>query len=189
MKFKLLLSATTSVTLLAVVGNAPFATAQNLDQAQAGAASGLEEIVVTARRREEKLQSVPISITAFSSAEIRAKSIVSAYDLQQFVPSLNVSSNTQRDTAVYAIRGQGYTLGAGPGVVSYFAEVPIPPIYFPSGLQPPAGGPGLYYDLENLQVLKGPQGTLFGRNTTGGAVLFEPQRPTKNFEGDRKSVV
>ncbi|HLG86855.1 MAG TPA: TonB-dependent receptor [Alphaproteobacteria bacterium] len=145
--------------------------------------SGLEEVVVTARRREEKLQSVPIAITAFTSADIRARSITSSQDLQQFVPSLNVSISTQRDTASYTIRGQGYTLGAGPGVVSYFAEIPIPPLYYPTGLQPAAGGPGLYYDLENLQVLKGPQGTLFGRNTTGGALLFEPKRPTNKLEG------
>jgi iron complex outermembrane receptor protein len=72
------------------------------------------------------------------------------------------------------VRGQGVTLFGDPGVIAYFAEVPL------------AGngtGPGLYYDLANIQVLNGPQGTLFGRNTTGGAVLFEPQRPTRNFEG------
>ncbi|HLG89075.1 MAG TPA: OmpA family protein [Alphaproteobacteria bacterium] len=188
MKRDITLSATSAIGLLLALGLCVTfprpAEAQEADRTQAGSPSGqLEEVVVTARRRDEKLQSVPIAITAMSGAQIQEKSITSAQDLQHYVPSLNVSISTQRDTASYTIRGQGYTLGAGPGVVSYFAEVPVPPLYYSSGLQPAAGGPGLFYDLENLQVLKGPQGTLFGRNTTGGAVLIEPKRPTKTFEG------
>jgi iron complex outermembrane receptor protein len=134
---------------------------------------GLEEIIVTARRKEEKLQNVPVAITAFTPAAIEEKHIESASDLAHFVPGL-VSSQETRDEQVFYLRGQGPNGGQGgsPGVVTYFAEVP----FFGSG-------PGIYFDLDNLQVLRGPQGTLFGRNTTGGAVLFEPKRPTNNFEG------
>ena len=142
--------------------------------AQSSASSGgLEEIVVTARRREEKLQSVPVAITAFTPAAIAEKHIESASDLQHYVPSLATSQET-RDEQVFYLRGQGPNGGQGgsPGVVTYFAEVPFT-----------GSGPGIYFDLDNLQVLRGPQGTLFGRNTTGGAVLFEPKRPTNNFEG------
>ncbi|HLG86802.1 MAG TPA: TonB-dependent receptor [Alphaproteobacteria bacterium] len=149
----------------------PAAIAQQ--SAQASASAGLEEIVVTARRREEKLQNVPVAITAFTPKAIEENHIESASDLQHFVPSL-LSSQETRDEQVFYLRGQGPNGGQGgaPGVVTYFSEVPF---Y--------ASGPGIYYDLDNLQVLRGPQGTLFGRNTTGGAVLFEPKHPTNAFEG------
>ena len=141
----------------------------------------LEEIVVTARRREENMNSVPVAITALSGDELRRRNIETAADLQNYVPSLSVSSSVTRDDYTFAIRGMGPTGGSGPGavlagggsgVVAYFAEVPTN-----------AAGPGLFYDLENVQVAKGPQGTLFGKNTTGGVILFVPRRPTNDFEG------
>src|SRR3984957_1686726 len=141
---------------------------------QPSASSGnLEEIVVTARRREEKLQTVPVAVTAFTAAEIQNKQIESSSDLQHHVPSL-MSSQQSRDEQVFYLRGQGPNGGSGgsPGVIAYFSEVPFT-----------GSGPGVYFDLSNLQVLRGPQGTLFGQNTTGGAVLFEPMHPTNNFEG------
>ena len=147
------------------------------DQAQAQAdASGLEEIVVTARRREEKLQSVPIAITAFSQEAIQEKSITAVQNLQNDTPSLLIGGQS-RDDAQFTLRG----LGAGPistgvrtiqSVATYFDQVPSD-----------IAGPGIFYDLENVQILKGPQGTLFGRNTVGGAILFEPKKPTNDFEG------
>jgi iron complex outermembrane receptor protein len=141
---------------------------------QPSASTGnLEEIVVTARRKEEKLQSVPVAVTALTPGALQEMHIESASDLAHRVPGL-VSSQETRDEQVFYLRGQGPNGGQGgaPGVITYFAEVPF---Y--------ASGPGIYFDLDNLQVLRGPQGTLFGRNTTGGAVLFEPKRPTNNFEG------
>jgi len=143
--------------------------------------AALEEIVVTARRREENMNSVPVAITALSGDELRRKNIETAADLQNYVPSLSVSSSVTRDDYTFAIRGMGPTGGSGPGavlagggsgVVAYFAEVPTN-----------AAGPGLFYDLENVQVAKGPQGTLFGKNTTGGVILFVPRKPTSDFEG------
>ncbi len=129
--------------------------------------------MVTARRREERLQTVPVAITAFTPAEIQNKAIESSSDLQHYVPSL-MSSQQSRDEQVFYLRGQGPNGGSGgsPGVIAYFSEVPFT-----------GSGPGIYFDLDNLQVLRGPQGTLFGQNTTGGAVLFEPKHPTNNFEG------
>ena len=139
----------------------------------AASSGGLEEIVVTARRREEKLQTVPVAVTAFTPKQLEQKAIESSSDLQHYVPSM-MSSQQSRDEQVFYLRGQGPNGGSGgsPGVIAYFAQVPF------SG-----SGPGIYFDLENLQVLRGPQGTLFGQNTTGGAVLFEPKRPTNNYEG------
>jgi len=142
----------------------------------------LEEIIVTARRREENLNSVPVAVTALSGDDLRSKNIETAADLQNYIPSLSVSSSgPTRDDYTFAIRGMGPTGGSGPGavlggggtgVVAYFAEVPTT-----------AAGPGLFYDLENVQVAEGPQGTLFGKNTTGGVVLFVPRKPTNDFEG------
>jgi iron complex outermembrane receptor protein len=141
----------------------------------------LEEIVITARRREENINSVPVAVTALTSLDLRAKNIQTAEDLQNYVPSLNVSSSVTRDDYTFSLRGMGPTGGSGPGavlagggtgVVTYFADVPT------SG-----AGPGLFYDLESVQVAAGPQGTLFGKNTTGGAVLFVPKKPINDFEG------
>jgi iron complex outermembrane receptor protein len=146
-----------------------------------GDATRLEEIIVTARRREESLYSVPVAVTGLSPSDIRARGIQTAEDLQNFVPSLNVSSSVTRDDYTFSLRGMGPTGGSGPGavlagggtgVVTYFADVPT------SG-----AGPGLFYDLESVQVAAGPQGTLFGKNTTGGAVLFVPKKPVNDFEG------
>jgi iron complex outermembrane receptor protein len=167
--FGALLFGTASLVALA---SAKPAVAQS-DQPAASSGGGLEEIVVTARRREEKLQTVPIAITAFTAQALKNANIETASDLQHLVPAL-VTSQESRDEQAFFIRGQGPNGGftGSPGVITYFAEAPF------SG-----GGPGVYYDLANVQVLEGPQGTLFGRNTTGGAILFEPKKPTNDFEG------
>lgn len=145
------------------------------------AASGLSEIIVTARRRAERLQNVPISATAFDAGSLTQRNISNTQDLLGQVPSLVVGgSGQQRNSENVTIRGQGATFNAAPGVVLYSAEVPI----IADQRNNAQNGGGLnYYDLASLQVLRGPQGTLFGRNTTGGAVLFEPQRPTDRLEG------
>jgi iron complex outermembrane receptor protein len=158
------------------------AVAQTTASGQASASAGLEEIVVTARRREEKLQSVPITVTAFTAADITAKNIVTGQDLTIFVPSLAINDNVGLGPG-FVLRGQGDTIGAGPGVVAYFAEVPLISGQTAIGEFQGGAGPGLFYDLENIQALQGPQGTLFGRNTTGGAILITPQKPTNAFEG------
>jgi iron complex outermembrane recepter protein len=160
----------------------PAKTTDAQGAASAATSAGLEEIIVTARRREEKLQSVPIAITAFTAADLTAKNINSAQDLTVFVPSLIMNNNAGFGSG-FSLRGQTASLGAGPGVVAYFAEVPL--VNGQSGLSSFQGGtgPGQFYDLENVQVLNGPQGTLFGRNTSGGAILFTPQKPTNDFEG------
>ncbi|GLV26493.1 TonB-dependent receptor [Sphingobium sp. Cam5-1] len=139
------------------------------------------EIVVTAQRREERAQDVPISLAVFSPQRLQQQNITQAQDLQASVPSLVVGNNgaSNREAQVFTIRGQGSTFQASPGVVVYLNEVPLPAAI--SANQ--QGGAGNFVDLENLQVLNGPQGTLFGRNTTGGAVLLVPHKPTNEFEG------
>jgi iron complex outermembrane receptor protein len=140
----------------------------------------LDEILVTARRREENVQSVPIAITVVTEQTLRENNVLSVGDLQYLVPSMSGSYSDNGRTALdINIRGQGQSSNsAEPAVIAYLNEVPIPD--FNGNL---AGGPGLLFDLENVQVLKGPQGTLFGKNSVGGALLLQTARPTNDFGG------
>ena len=140
---------------------------------------GLTEIVVTARRRAEALEDVPVAVTAFTQQTLTARSITSAFDLNRAVPGLTVNADSGNGGLPdFSIRGKGQNYGAAAGSVeTYFAEVPLsPPFQMPT--LPPQ-----FFDLQSLQVLKGPQGTLFGRSTTGGAVVIVPQAPTDQFGG------
>jgi iron complex outermembrane recepter protein len=138
--------------------------------------STLDTVVVTARRREENLQEVPLSVTAYSPEALAEKRISDRTDLANFTPSLlSITGGYPKEFAYFALRGQGPAFGSTPGVVNYFAEVPNA-----IGID---GRTGTYFDLASVQVLAGPQGTLFGKNATGGNILFEPARPTNNFEG------
>jgi iron complex outermembrane receptor protein len=168
------------------VAPAPPEAAQTGGEAPAPAApevGGLETVVVTARRTAENLQKVPVAITAFSDKDLQREQINTGQDLAGRVPSLVINSNSQgRNTETPTIRGQGATFGASPGVIIYYAEVPLPSDSISNG----QGGPGKFFDLANLQVLKGSQGTLFGRNTTGGALLLEPHKPDDHFEASAR---
>jgi iron complex outermembrane receptor protein len=167
-----LLAALLCSTGILSIGYATPARAQQGAQATASGGAELEEIVVTARRREERIQTVPIAISAFSQDTLKKNNIVSVEDLQNLVPSLTVSS-ANRDTVALSIRGQGgFSPGGSPSVTSYLNEVPTP-IY----------GLGSYYDLQSVEVLKGPQGTLFGQNSVGGAITLVSKRPTNDFGG------
>lgn len=131
-------------------------------------------IVVTARRREENLQNVPISIAALGREELAQEQINTEFDLQRAVPGLTIRQNGSANQFNYALRGQSvdtYT-GSPPGVLPYINEAQVV-----------SRSATTFYDLAGIQVLKGPQGTLFGRNATGGAVLFETAKPADDFEG------
>jgi len=141
------------------------------------------DIVVTARRVEERLQDVPISITVFNQEQLSERNVTNAQDLANYTPSLSATTSFGAENSTFALRGFVQETGTGPSVGVYFADVVAPrgaSQGFPAG---DGAGPGSFFDLQNVQVLKGPQGTLFGRNTTGGAVLLVPQKPTGDFEG------
>lgn len=148
-------------------------------QSAAALSKASEDIVVTARRRAERLQKVPQSITAFSETKLREQAISSALDLNKAVPGLTVAASSgSPGLPVFSIRGRGQNYGAAAGdVETYFADVPL------SGPFQAPGLPPQFFDLASLQVLKGPQGTLFGRSTTGGAVLVVPQPPLPELGG------
>jgi iron complex outermembrane receptor protein len=157
------------------------AFAQATEAQASDSGSGLSEIVVTAQRREERSQDVPIAITAMSAEGLRERGVTNLQGLQSQVPSLVVAPNgqTSRDVMSPSIRGQSASFQGAPAVVVYMNEVPLPTAISLSG----QGGPGTFTDLQNVQVLSGAQGTLFGRNTTGGAVLLTPAKPTDRLEG------
>jgi iron complex outermembrane receptor protein len=143
----------------------------------------LTEVIVTARRVEENLQDVPISITVFNQEQLSNRNIVLAQDLAAYVPSLSVSTNFGSENSSFAIRGFVQETGTAPSVGVFFADV-IAPRAASNGLPGGDGaGPGSFFDLENVQILKGPQGTLFGRNTTGGDILLVPKKPTSELSG------
>jgi iron complex outermembrane receptor protein len=157
--------------------------AQDSPQESARISMTGNDIVVTARRSEERLQDVPISITVFSQEQLSNRNVVNANDLATYTPSLSANTNFGTENTTFAIRGFAQDIGTLPSVGTYFAEV-VTPRGASNGL-PTGDGvlPGSFFDLQNVQVLKGPQGTLFGRNTTGGAVLLVPQKPTDLLEG------
>ncbi len=161
---------------LSGAGFAAPAFAQGADDASGG------DIIVTARRTEEKLQDVPISITVFTQQAISNRNVVTASDLAIYTPSLTINQRFGPEKAAFQIRGFNQDSSTAPTVGSYFADVVAPRVQGGT-----AGGNvpivGSFMDLQNVQVLKGPQGTLFGRNTTGGAVLLVPTKPTDRLEG------
>jgi len=131
----------------------------------------VEEVIVTANKRRESIQKVPMSITAVSGAAIRQQHITSAQDLSHTVPGFTVTAATF-GTEVYTIRGVGFydtDLAAVPAVSVYVDQAPIPFSVMTLGSS---------LDVERVEVLKGPQGTLFGENSTGGAINYIPAKPT-----------
>jgi iron complex outermembrane receptor protein len=128
------------------------------------ASATVGEVIVTARRVEEDIQKTPVAVAAISSVELREKAITDPIELQFNVPSLQNSTTFGRLGGGFAIRG---IVG---GTTTYFAEV--------------AGGPTEpevpFYDVSSVQVLNGPQGTLFGRTNIAGAVLVTPAAPELN---------
>lgn len=132
------------------------------------------DIVVTARRRAEDISRVPTTVTAFGAEALQQRSISDQADLQAAVPGLIVRETQSNNNLNYSIRGQTVDAfsGSSTAVVPYLNEVPFV-----------AGGVASFFDLQSVQVLKGPQGTLFGRNATGGAVLSTTARPVAEPAG------
>jgi len=148
-------------------GNAKSAsTTSEAPHASDNTAAYSDEIVVTARRREETLQNVPVSVSVASQVQLKERSITSPEALDRLDPALQITTNGgSRQSFSPAIRAQR----GDKSVITYFAEVP--------GMRPQ------FFDLDSIQVLKGPQGTLFGETATGGVLLYTPKRPSDKFEG------
>jgi iron complex outermembrane receptor protein len=169
-------------SLAALVGlaGAPRAFAQAEGGAQAApsgqGAGGLEEIVVTARRREEQLQATPLSITAFSGTKLDQMNINALDDLGKAVPNLSITPGVSYpDSIEISIRGvaEQDTILTNDSPIALYLDG----VYIARN----NGVPFNFVDLERVEVLRGPQGTLFGRNTTGGAVNIVTKAPSNDF--------
>jgi len=135
----------------------------------------LEEIVVTAQKRSERLNDVPVSITAATGEQLVNAGVASPADLAKVVPGFTYRPSDY-GTPVFYIRGVGFNdvaVAATPAVSVYVDQVPLPYLAMTQGAA---------FDLERVEVLKGPQGTLFGQNSTGGAVNFIAAKPTRELE-------
>ncbi|MDP1738043.1 MAG: TonB-dependent receptor [Caulobacter sp.] len=136
-------------------------------------ATSLDEVVITAQKREQNVNDVGMSISAISGEALAARGITDVADLTKVVPGFTYTQ-TQFDMPVYSLRGVGYyesSLAANPAVTVYVDEVPLP--Y-------PAMTRGALLDVQRIEVLKGPQGTLFGQNSTGGGINYVAARPTSS---------
>jgi iron complex outermembrane recepter protein len=133
-------------------------------------AGGIEEIVVTAQKRTEAVQDVPIAISAFTAETIERQGLDDALDLQLQVPNLLIVGNDRPTLRGIGNNAISSTADNGTGVLVNFA-----PLGFRSQDE--------FFDLERVEVLRGPQGTLYGRNTTGGTINVITAKPKKGFSG------
>jgi iron complex outermembrane recepter protein len=135
-------------------------------QALAQGSATLDEVVVTARKREESLQSVPVAVTAQTGQQLERQSIDEPSDLARIVPSMSVPQQTSAKPNIAFITLRGQTAGDNILTVSQPVGLYIDSVNIPH----PVGANGSFFDLSRVEVLKGPQGTLYGRNTTAGAM-------------------
>lgn len=135
----------------------------------------IEEVIVTAQKREESISDVPIAMQAFTGDTMRKLGVVDTTDIATLVPAFSYA-DSGRDTPIYTMRGIGFndvSRSASSTVGVYIDEVPFPYPYMTQGAN---------VDIERIEVLKGPQGTLYGRNTTGGAINYIANKPTDSLE-------
>lgn len=176
------LIAATICTICAVFAISP--TVSRAESDSRATTGIIEEVVVTARRRDETAQSVPIPITVVSGEDLEVRGSLDMRDLERVTPNLSFKNTTvNRNTAQVFLRGVGQT-NFGPG------QDPKVGIYLDGVYM--ARSQGAVFDLidiERVEVLRGPQGTLFGRNTTAGLVHVVTKRPVDTFEAEVRTHV
>lgn len=171
-------AAWTSVSMVALSAPA-LAQEASTSAADAEANGGIAEIIVTAQRREESLQKAAIAVSAVGADMLEARGITTTEEVSKLVPALVIQQTGGTNINPY-LRGVG-AFGSGPGsenAVSFSTDGVF--------IGRPSGTLGSFYDLERVEVLKGPQGTLYGRNSTGGAINLVSRKPKL---GDRSGNV
>jgi iron complex outermembrane recepter protein len=160
-----------SLCAFAMAGTSTMALAQSSSPAEE--TGGLEEIVVTATKRSENLQDVPVAVSAISATALANQGVFETSDLNHSMPNLQVSSPYGEQQPNFSVRGVGvgteFNANAASPVGVYVDEV-YQSFRASHGQQ--------LYDLEQIEVVRGPQGTLYGRNTTGGAINFITRKPS-----------
>jgi len=174
MKMKAIFSSASLIALAAPLGGTAFAQNVPPQQATATSAVNANEIIVTANKREQSLNDVGLTIQAASGVELSQRGISSPSDLSKLVPGFTFTQSLY-STPVFTLRGIGLydaTFGAAPSVSVYTDQIPR---------NVPVMSDALDLDIERVEVLKGPQGTLFGQSSTGGAINYIVGKPTKDF--------
>jgi iron complex outermembrane recepter protein len=169
-----------AATFILVCGYSADAPAQasnaqvSADSSAASDSSSIEEVVVTARRRSEALSNVPVAVSVVNASTLAEQHITSEQDLQTAVPGLMVYGGSSSNGLNFSLRGQSVDpfSFSYPAVLTYVNE-----------FNTLGDSANPIFDISSVQVLKGPQGTLFGRNATGGAVLYQTQEPKPDFGG------
>jgi iron complex outermembrane receptor protein len=167
--------ATFSTVLMAA--SAGVTHAQDASSSRAGQGAIVEEVVVTAQKREQSGQEVPVSLTVMGAEQIANLQLVSGTELARQTPNLQVSNLGNEDQPKFSLRGistPDFNLNTTSPTGVFYDEVYIASQFL--------GGPQIF-DLERIEVLRGPQGTLFGKNTTGGAINFITRSPGYETEG------
>ena len=139
------------------------------------ATAQIEEVIVTAQKRAQSANDVGITINAFSGDQLKDSGVLTAEDIAVLTPGLTVNETAATGVPLYTIRGVGfqdYSTAASSTVGIYFDEVAMPYTVMTRGL---------VFDTERVEVLKGPQGDLYGRNTTAGQINFISKKPTRDF--------
>jgi outer membrane receptor protein involved in Fe transport len=161
---------------------------QTANSQELGSADGddlakmLDTVTVTAQRRVQAAQDVGIALSVLDGGELLEKGVSTVNDLQHVTPSLEVEPAFGGGQPQFRLRGVGfqdYAANNSPTVGIYVNEVAYPV---------PAMTQGLLFDLQRVEILRGPQGTLYGRNTTGGADNFITNRPTDDRAEDSKKI-
>lgn len=157
---------------LALAGSAPATWAAE--------GEGLEEVVITAQKRAEKLQDVPVAVTAFSAATIENAGIDRPSDFILLTPGVTLNESQNAGNIAINIRGIGQVRNGNPPVaVLYDGVLQVSPNQFNQDL----------FDIERIEVLKGPQGALYGRNAIGGAMSIVTRQPTNDLEAQVKAGI
>ena len=176
---------TSSAAVMLVLANSAALAQQSEPQDDAGDNPGIAEIIVTAQRTEAKLQDTPLSIVAIGGPELEKQGTDSLSGFDTFVPNVTIGGTAAQGNAIVnvAIRGIG---GAPQGFITQEGSVGI---YVDDILFARPNGALLdLLDVQRIEVLRGPQGTLFGRNTAGGAIRYVTKDPSNKLEGSIKGV-
>lgn len=168
---------------VAMAGTALVSTGIQAQESNPRGASAalLEEVIVTARKREEGAQDVPLSVTAYNSDQLNALKVRSLSNLAVGMPNVSLEDvGTTRGTANFSIRG----LGINSSIPTIDPTVGV----FQNGVYIGTNSGIIFdmFDVASIEVLRGPQGTLFGRNVTGGAVLINHKKPGDELEATGK---
>lgn len=158
-------------------GSAAFAQADGQPTAEADTANSIEMVVVSANKRLENLQDVGASAQAFSAADVQALHVVSTTQIANLIPGVQVISPNANSDNFFSIRG------VSQNDFSEHQESPVAVYFDDVYMSQAVGTAGLLFDTERVEVLRGPQGTLFGRNATGGLVQYFSKAPTDELDG------